>query len=374
MNPTLDNVWNDYRLLDSEDFTVPKNVRLISHENIAVVSGIHVDRINPNSFVKLFKWFSPLFSFFYVLQLLLAADRNTVVIVNGGSTLWLYFGYINRFFFRSRKTLLLWDVFVEYHLGVEKRLRFFPLIKVKTSWKECIAKNSLRGFDIAVHWSKKQVGTHAKWFGLPERLFIFLPFKANHSKNPEYDIPMDDFLFAGGNGKRDYATLVEAVRGTNIPVIISATDPRVRKTIGVLPNVIVLGAPEPAFAQLQAASRLIVIPMIDSGLKGGGEANFCNAMWHRKPVIAVDNMAAEDYIVEGETGYIVPCGDSQLLKQRILELWNDPKKCREMGEKGHEHVLKNFTHEKFIRRLVRLALILGDEKVNSKVANENNDA
>jgi glycosyltransferase involved in cell wall biosynthesis len=152
--------------------------------------------------------------------------------------------------------------------------------------------------------------------------------------------------------------LIEAVRDTNIPVIISTTDPEVRRSIEPLPNVIVLGAPEPAFAQLQAAAEFVVIPMVHTGLKGGGEANFCNAMWHGKPVIAADSIAAADYIIEGETGYVVPSGDAGVLRTRILELWNTPDLAAEMGQTARIHAVENFCHSAFIRRLLALTLLL----------------
>ena len=137
-----------------------------------------------------------------------------------------------------------------------------------------------------------------------------------------------------------------------------------RSAIEKLPNVVALAAWEPAFAQLQAGARFTVVPMIDTGLKGGGEANMCNGMWHGKPVIAVDRMAAEEYIVEGETGYIVPPGDVAQLRRRILELWNDPDKCRDMGRKAKAHADAQFTHEAFIRRLLRLATLCANDHIN----------
>jgi glycosyltransferase involved in cell wall biosynthesis len=198
-------------------------------------------------------------------------------------------------------------------------------------------------------------------FNLPEDRFCFLPFKSNHSKRPSYHLPMDNFIFSGGNGKRDYACLIEAVQDTGIPVIISATDPSVRKELKHLPNVMVLGAPEPAYAQLTAASRFVVVPMIYSGVKGGAEAFFCDGMWHSKAVVASCSIAAEDYIDDGETGYVVQAGDSEGLRKRIVELWNDPEKCKEMGRKGRKRCEKYFTHESFIRRCLRLALVVFDE-------------
>jgi glycosyltransferase involved in cell wall biosynthesis len=107
-----------------------------------------------------------------------------------------------------------------------------------------------------------------------------------------------------------------------------------------------------------AASQFLVVPMIYSGVKGGAEAFFCDSMWHSKAVIACCSIAAEDYIIDGETGYVVPSGDVEGLRKRILELWNNPEKCREMGRKGREHYEKHFTHEAFIRRCLRLALIV----------------
>jgi glycosyltransferase involved in cell wall biosynthesis len=308
----------------------------------------------------LWQRFSLLFYLFYAIRLFRASDGKSVIIINGGAVLlWVWCGLLNAFPLFGKKKLLCWDIFVEYILGTEKRLRFFPFLKITTAHKEKFARFILRQYGLNVVWSKKQVETHARHFNLPEHHFIFLPFKANHSKRETYDIPMGNFIFAGGNGKRDYETLIEAVRGTNISVIISATAPEVRKQIKPLPNVMVVGAPEPAFAQLQAASRFVVIPMTYSGLKGGGEANFCNAMWHGKPVIAADSIAAEDYIVHETTGFVVPSGDAEQLRQRILQLWHNETLCVEMGQRGRQHVENNFTHTQFIRRLLLLALVYG---------------
>jgi glycosyltransferase involved in cell wall biosynthesis len=97
--------------------------------------------------------------------------------------------------------------------------------------------------------------------------------------------------------------------------------------------------------------------MSDTGLKGGGEANMCNGMWHGKPVIAMDRMSAADYIVDGKTGYIISPGDVSTLRQRILDLWHDQQKCSSMGMEAKKHAEANFSHEAFVRRLLRLATL-----------------
>ena len=366
---TIDQVRENYHVLDGDGFCVPEGVRLISHECYSDKNEIPVEYIAPNRLAKLFRRVGLISALLYAIQLFFTADKNTVIVVNGGCNgLWQMIGYLNRVPFFRHRTLFLWDVFVEYKLGTEKRLKIFPLIKVRTRWKETVARGALAGYDLIVKWSRKQAIAHAEYYRLPEEKFIFLPYKSNHSNENRYskenlcNVTLGKFVFAGGNGKRDYKCLVDAVRRTDIPVVISATDPAVRKQIELLPNIILLGAPEPAFAQLQSICTLAVIPMIDSGLKGGGEANFCNVMWHSRPVIACCNMAAEDYIIEGETGFIVPSGDSELLRKRILELWNDPQRCEQMGRNGHRHVAEYFTHDIFVRRLLRLAALLGDSR------------
>lgn len=358
----IDGIRKNWRLLDDDSFPEIKGIRLVSHEEFTSVPEIPVEYVAPGRLANIFSKCSIVYWLIYAIRLFLSSDSETVIIVNGGNTLlWLWCGILNAFPLFGKKKLFCWDIFVEYILGKEKRLWFFPFFKISTNHKEQLARFVLRQYGLNVVWSYKQVATHAKHFNLPEHLFIFLPFKANHSKRETFEIPMGNFIFAGGNGKRDYKCLVDAVKDTGIPVVISATDPEVRKGIEQLPNVMVLGAPEPTFAQLQAASRMVVMPMMYSGLKGGGEANFCNAMWHGKPVIGVDSMAAEDYIIDGETGYVVPSGDSKALKDRILELWANPGFCNEMGQNGRKHVEKYFTHRLFIRRLLRLTLVYGNK-------------
>jgi len=365
-NPTLQQVQDNWRTLDGDDFIISPSVRVVTNIHDLSNDEIKAEYVRPNRFVRFFSKRSLLYRFFYAMQIVSAADKNSVAVIDGGQSTWLLAGYINRFFVRRRRVMILCDCFLEYHLATERRLRFFPFFKFKIEWKIALARGALLGYDTALLWSRKQITPHAKMFDLPERRFCFIPFKSNHSKRAPYHLPMGGFIFSGGNGKRDYPCLIEAVRDTEIPVIVSATDPGVRQGLKPLPHVMVLGAPEPAYAQLTAACRFAVVPMIYSGLKGGAEAFFCDGMWQSKAVIACCSIAAEDYIIDGETGYVVPSGDVEGLRKRILELWNDPVKCDEMGRKGHEHCKKHFTHGHYIKRCLRLALVVFGEYGSAK--------
>jgi glycosyltransferase involved in cell wall biosynthesis len=360
----LQQAQEDWRTLDGDDFVVPPSVRVLTNISDLSNDEVKAEIVQPNWFVRLFKKFSRFYNFLYMMQIIYSADKNSVTVIDGSGSAWLFAGYINRFLVRHRRVMILSDCFLEYHLGKEHRFRFFPFVKFKTEWKIALARGALLGYDTITLWSRKQIAPHAKMFNLPEERFCFIPFKSNHSKRVSYDLQIGEFIFSGGNGKRDYPCLIEAVRGTEIPVIISATDPNVRKDLKFLPNVIILGAPEPAYAQMIAASQFTVSPSTYSGLKGGAETFCCESMWHSKAVIACCSIAAEDYIVDGETGYVLPSGDVEGLRKRILELWNNPDKCKEMGRKGREYCEKYFTHELYIRRHLRLALVVFDEYGN----------
>jgi glycosyltransferase involved in cell wall biosynthesis len=341
---SIKDVQASWDCLDGDRFYVPNGLRLISHEEFATSDGRErIYYIGPGRLASLLRFSQILFNAAYAWRLLMKTGKNDVLLVNGGCPIWILAGMLGRLPFFRHKRMLLWDVFVEAADG----------------WRKSLLRMAIQSYHLIVVWSSMQVESHARWLRMDPSRFVFIPYKTNHSKNPHPRLAIDNYVFAGGNGKRDYQTLVDAVRGTDVTVVISATDPNVRNRIDKLPNVITVAAWEPAFAQLQASSRFIIIPMLDTGIKGGGEANMCNGMWHGKPVIAVDRISAPDYIIDEETGFIVSPGDVGSLRARILELWENPEKCQRIGSRAQKHAEGNFSHAAFIRRLSRLAVLCG---------------
>jgi glycosyltransferase involved in cell wall biosynthesis len=61
------------------------------------------------------------------------------------------------------------------------------------------------------------------------------------------------------------------------------------------------------------------------------------------PVVATD-VSDNSYIVrDGQTGFVVPVNDSALLTERIVTLLQNPGTRREMGTKGREWVVSEFS-------------------------------
>jgi glycosyltransferase involved in cell wall biosynthesis len=340
--PTIADVQKDWRALDGPDFEPPANMHLISHEQFTSCPGIEVEYVPPGSVIALAGVVPVLHDLIYAVRILKRADENSAIICNGGGRVGKLIGLLNYLLPMRRRKIVMWESYVEAQS---------VLTKLLIHWM-------VRGCSKVVVYSRRLVKLQAECVGVPESKFVFLPYKANHSKSPPITMSIGNYIFSGGNSSRDYHTLFEAVRDTDIPVIISTTKPELTQKLDVPSNVILLAAREPAFARLMAGSRFVVLPIVRNVVSGQGMAGACNAMWHGKPVIAADDVSLSDYTVEGATGYVVPAGDVDALRQRILEFWNNPERVDEIGRQAFQHVVANFTQEEFISRLKRLAALV----------------
>ncbi len=242
----------------------------------------------------------------------------------------------------GRKKILLYDVFIT---------TASPLKRILVNWM-------VRGATWNVLFSRRQVHLYADFFKMPADRFVFVPYKANYSKAPPLDVPMGEYVFSGGNSARDYGTFFKAIEGTGIPCVVSTTRESVLRGLKIPTNVKCISVTEPEYARWVAGSRFVVMPLTSGRIRGHGEQTICNTMWQRRPIIAADDVSAEDYIQEGRTGYVVLPGDVEAMRARIVELWKDRGRCLEMGRQGHEWVAGNFTHDHFLRRMSKLARLL----------------
>lgn len=73
-----------------------------------------------------------------------------------------------------------------------------------------------------------------------------------------------------------------------------------------------------------------------------------------RPVVATDVGGAREAIVEGETGYLVPAGDDELMATRIIKLLKEPALARSMGERGREVAATKFSLDTQLRQTEEL--------------------
>jgi len=70
------------------------------------------------------------------------------------------------------------------------------------------------------------------------------------------------------------------------------------------------------------------------------------------PVICTTNTGGEDIIREGIDGFIIPIRNVEVLKEKIVYLYENPDICKAMGESAKERVSKGFTWDDYGEKMV----------------------
>lgn len=115
-----------------------------------------------------------------------------------------------------------------------------------------------------------------------------------------------------------------------------------------VPNCNVIG--RVPLAEVEKFYRQASIFCLPTRLEPFGIA-FIEAFAHKLPVIATRVGAIPDFVIPGESGYLVEPGAIDDLAQALIQLLDDPAKCRALGSRGYEIVQANYTWEKVGQRL-----------------------
>lgn len=217
-----------------------------------------------------------------------------------------------------------------------------------------------RRLHAVVTWSSVQRRALIERLGFPaERVYLIRHYVDQMFYRPQQ---ADDHMICGvGAEMRDYATLKEALHGTNIPCHIASDQVRIPGRFRLLsdhrvPIGQILGRADPELTagrmslselrKLYARSRFVVVPLLHSDTDNGVTV-ILEAMAMGKPVICSRTRGQVDVIQEGVTGIYVPVGDAPAMRAAILALWNDPERARQMGLSARAYVEKYHSLERF---------------------------
>lgn len=100
----------------------------------------------------------------------------------------------------------------------------------------------------------------------------------------------------------------------------------------------------------------------------GMPRSIIEAMAGGKPVVATDIRGCREEVVEGETGYLVPVGDSRVLARRLTEVLSDPGLARRMGEQGRLRAVARFDELDVLDRQVAAYARVISEKLPALAA------
>lgn len=205
-----------------------------------------------------------------------------------------------------------------------------------------------------VVFSRAQARRYADYFPFAAKKFEVIPFHSTIYMIPRQ--PVDwGYVFAGGDGARDYATLIKAATGLPFTVIIAAFRRERFRKIGTIPdNIDIITAEPDAYVRFMARAAVVVVPMVKGLFRAGGHQTYLNAMTLGKPVVVADESDAIEYIENGVTGFVVPPEDPKALRTVLEELMADEDLRKRVGEAARSAARK-YQPEAFFERLFALA-------------------
>jgi len=192
-------------------------------------------------------------------------------------------------------------------------------------------------------------------YGIPGEKFRYVPFKINRYQRVLNTKTSDEgYIFSGGNTRRDFATLIEAVRGLPYPVRIVTMENAVIQGHGSFvderqlpPNVqVVRHDGSDTFVDHIGGARLVVLPVKKENISATGIGVYIASMALGKCVIISSGPAVDGVIPEG-SAVVVPPEDAKALREAIVKAYTDEehrnrvaraRRAYALGLKGEERL------------------------------------
>ena len=162
-------------------------------------------------------------------------------------------------------------------------------------------------------------------------------------------------ICAVGLERRDYPTLMKAVAGLDVHLVVAAGSPWSKQkdsTEGeaIPENVTVRRFSLHELRQLYADSRFLVMPLFDVNFQAGVTA-MLEAMAMGKSMVCSRTPGQTDVVVEGETGLYVKPGDVGELQDAIQHLLDNPDTADSMGHNARRLIDDEMSLDRYVNRL-----------------------
>ncbi|MGA7749220.1 MAG: glycosyltransferase family 4 protein, partial [Gallionella sp.] len=102
--------------------------------------------------------------------------------------------------------------------------------------------------------------------------------------------------------------------------------------------------------QVYAQSHIVCLPSYREGLpKSLLEAASC-----ARPIVTTNVPGCRDIVHDGDNGILVEARNARALADALAKLLADPKLCLQMGQRGRERVLHEFSQERIVAQVLAL--------------------
>lgn len=253
-----------------------------------------------------------------LLGLFLKSFRYDYVLLNGSGRLVFQLAFLKWLVPFNRTRLVVLDILLSTPVTARDRLKaFVTRILFKKVHRFLLYYRDTGGLQ--------------KVYGIAPEKFRYVPFKINQIERVQAAVPSDGgYIFCGGKTRRDFDTLFEAVRGTDLPVRVVTTDNAdIREHGSYLDRsaapanveIVILDGSFEKFLEQMAAARIVAMPIIPE-ICGAGIGVYIMAMALRKCVVISDIPGTRDTVPPG-TLVIVPPRDPAALRDALLRAFHD---------------------------------------------------
>lgn len=280
----------------------------------------------------------------------------------------------------SRSADVALSVFENVGLGFARLQRLAPAARLDiphimlTCWlaEDCLnmssaqlrsIRRSTRSISKIAVFSANQVPILEEFLKMqPERIAV-VPFGVDVRYYDASDVDGSDagggLVAIGGDSRRDYATLAEAVRLADIPLTLVCY-PRNIAGIDLPPHIKVLsGVYLDNYRKLLLAADLIVTPTTAPAYPSG-QSVVLEAMSMGRATLTTDSPAMRDYVTDGVDGVLVPARDPAAMAQHIVDLMSDAERRKSLGAAAAQTVRKCFDLEHMWRSVSSLMTTINE--------------
>jgi len=201
---------------------------------------------------------------------------------------------------------------------------------------------------------------YERHYGIPAGKFRYVPFKINRYQRVLATRTSDQgYIFSGGNTRRDFATLIEAVRGLPYPLRIVTMENKVIREHGSFvdesqlpPNIqVVRHDGSDTFVDHIAGARLVVLPVKKENISASGIGVYIASMALGKCVIISSGPAVDGVIPEG-SAVVVPPEDVRALREAIVTAYTDEKYRNHVAQAGRAYALSLKDEERLYKSII----------------------
>jgi glycosyltransferase involved in cell wall biosynthesis len=168
------------------------------------------------------------------------------------------------------------------------------------------------------------------------------------------ELVTEPFIVSAGLERRDYATLTEAVRGLPLQVVIGAGSPWSHTRFddnGPLPDNVHVSSFSPTqMRELYRRAAFVVVPVMPT-LRACGMNVVLEAWAMGKAVVATRTMGLLDYIVDGETGLLVPPYDVDTMRAMVSRVLENETLAEKLGAAGRQVVESERNLDSYVARV-----------------------